>query len=166
MNTRTLGIGAAVVLAGAILAFGQKPAPAAKKRAPAAGPLVRLDLLAAARSGPLPFLRDIFLPQGPGAEGAAAIPVVLGGPVRPVPVPAVENPGDEAAAPPTARYVGFVRSQGRFMALVLIDGQAVALAEGDTAGAVGKVVKISAAEIEIQGADGKSLKFALEGERK
>jgi hypothetical protein len=94
------------------------------------------------------------------------MPVVLGGALRPVPVPAVENPADVAAAPPSVRYVGFVRSQGRFMALVLVDGQAGALAEGDMAGTVGKVVKITATEIEILGADGNSLKFALEGERK
>jgi hypothetical protein len=157
---------AAFVLAGTIFALGQKPAPDARKRAKDAAPVVRLDLLAVVRSGPTPFLRDIFQPQGPGAGGPAAMPVVLGGPVRPVIVPEGGNPADEAAALPNIRYVGFVRSKGRFLALVLIDGQAGALAEGDMAGAAGKIVKITAAEIEIQGADGKSLKFALEGERK
>ena len=158
--------GAAIVLAAAVFAGGQKPAPAAKKPAKAAGPLVRLDLLAAVRSGPTPFFRDIFLPQGPGSEGPAATPVVLGGSIRPGIVPAEENPAEGVAPLPAVRYVGFVRSQGRFLALVLVDGQAAALAEGESAGAAGKVIKITAAEIEIQGADGKSQKFALEGERK
>ena len=165
MNTRALKIGAAVVLAGAAFAVAQKPALEARKRAKDAGPLVRLDLLAAARSGPMPLLRDIFLPGGPGSEGPAAMPVTFGGPVRPVALPP-EPPAEEAIPVPLLHYVGFVRAQGRFLALVLIDGQAEALAEGDMAGTVGKVVKITAVEIEIQGADGKSLKFALEGERK
>lgn len=166
MNTRKMGLGAAAVLAAVVFAVGQKPAPDAKKPAKAAGPLVRLDLLAAVRSGPTPLLRDLFLPQGPGSEGSAAMPVVLGGPVRPGLVPAGENPAEGEAPPPVVRYVGFVRSQGRFLALVLIDGQAAALAEGEAAGAAGRIVKITAGEIEIQGADGKSQKFALEGERK
>jgi hypothetical protein len=159
-------MGTAVILAAAAFAVGQKPAPGVRKAAKDAGPLIRLDLLAAVRSGPMPLLRDIFLPRGPGSEGPAALPVALGGPVRPGAVPAIENPAEEAAPPPTVRYIGFVRSPSRFLALVLVDGQAAALAEGDTAGAAGKIVKITATEIEIQGADGKSLKFALEGERK
>jgi hypothetical protein len=166
MHIKKMGMGAAVVLAAAAFAVGQKPAPVAKTPAKVAEPLVRLDLLAAVRSGPTPFLRDLFLPQGPGSEGLAAMPAVLGDPVRPGLVPGGENPADEAAPPPVLRYVGFVRSQGRFLALVLIDGQAVALAEGEAAGAVGRIVKITAGEIEVQGADGKSQKFALEGERK
>ena len=166
MSIRALKIAAAFLLVLAVFALGQKPVPDAKKRSKDPGPLIRLDLLSTVRSGPLPLLRDIFLPRGPGSDGPGAMPVVLGGPVRPAIVPAGENPADEAALLPTIRYVGFVRSQGRFLALVLVDGQAAALAEGDLAGAAGKVVKISAAEIEIQGADGKSLKFALEGERK
>jgi hypothetical protein len=159
-------VGAAFVLAGAVFALGQKPAPDAKKRVKDAAPVIRLDLLAAVRSGPTPFLRDIFQPQGSAAGGPAAMPVVFGGPVRPVTVPTGETLAEDTAALPNVRYVGFVRSQGRFLALILVDGQAGALAEGDMAGTAGKVVKITAAEIEIQGADGKSLKFALEGERK
>jgi len=150
-------------------ASGQSAAPAAKKPAAAkpSGPLVRKDLLAARRAAPAPLRRDIFLPQGPGAES----PLVLASPMGARPRPAAataageEMPADEAPAV-AVRYVGFIRSQGKFLALVLIDGQAAALAEGEEAGAAGRLVRIAAAEIEIQGPDGKVQKVALEGERK
>ena len=168
MNTRKILVWGAAVLAAAVSGASQTHAPILKKPpvAKAAGPLVRKDLLASVRREAAPFRRDLFLPQGPGSESLNAMPGVLGGQVRPGIVPAGETPAEGEAPLPTVRYVGFVRAQGRFLALVLVDGQAAALAEGDTAGAAGKVVKITAVEIEIQGADGISLKFALEGERK
>jgi len=168
MNTRKILVWGAAILAAAAFGASQTSAPTLKKPpvAKAAGPLVRKDLLAALRSAAAPVRRDLFLPQELGSDALNAMPVVLGGAIRPGIVPAGENPVEGEAPPPTVRYVGFVRAQGRFLALVLVDGQAAALAEGETAGSAGKVVKITAAEIEIQGAEGKSLKFALEGERK
>jgi hypothetical protein len=165
MRTRTIAVFFGAVLAGASFASAQKTAPPAKKPAAAKpfGPLIRKDLLAALRTTPSPVRRNIFLPQGAGAP--IVLPAALGGRPRPAVAPEEETPVDEAP-PLIVRYVGFVRSQGKFLALVLVDGQAAALAEGDQAGAAGKVVRITAGEIEIQGSDGKSLKVPLEGERK
>ena len=167
MRTRAIAVVLGAVLAAASGASAQTAAPRAKKQAAArpSGPLIRKDLLASLRTVPSPVRRDIFLPQGPGAEAPLALPTLLGGRPRPAAAPVEEKPVDEAP-PVLVRYVGFIRSQGKFLALVLIDGQAAALAEGDLAGTVGKVVRIAAGEIEIQGADGKPLKIALEGERK
>jgi len=165
MRIRVIAVVLGAVLAAAPAASAQNAALPAKKPAAAkpSGPLIRKDLLAALRTAPASLRRDLFLPQGPGAP--LALPTLLGGRPRPAAAPVEEKPADEAP-PVLVRYVGFIRSQGKFLALVLIDGQAAALAEGDLAGTVGKVVRIAAGEIEIQGADGKPLKIALEGERK
>jgi hypothetical protein len=159
------------ILAAALAGFGLMAAPQsaapAKKAAPAkpSGPLLRKDLLAGARVGVSAVRRDIFLPQGPGAD----MPIVMSLPMgaRPRPVAADEEMTPAEEAPPVVfRYVGFIRAQGKFLALVLIDGQSAALAEGDPAGAAGRIVRIAANEIEILGPDGKSFKLPLEGERK
>ena len=167
MRIRVIAVVLGAVLAAAPAASAQNAALPAKKPAAAkpSGPLIRKDLLAALRTAPASLRRDLFLPQGPGAEAPLALPTLLGGRPRPAAAPVEEKPADEAP-PVLVRYVGFIRSQGKFLALVLIDGQAAALAEGDLAGTVGKVVRIAAGEIEIQGNDGKPLKIALEGERK
>ena len=49
------------------------------------------------------------------------------------------------------------------MALVLIDGQAQAVEEGDKVGAGYTVARITLKEIEIQAPDGTTLKFAWSG---
>jgi len=167
MRIRAIAVVLGAVLAATSGASAQTAAPRAKKQAAArpSGPLIRKDLLASLRTVPSPVRRDIFLPQGAGAETLLVLPTLPGGRPRPAAAPEEEKPAGEVAAV-VVRYVGFVRASGKFLALVLIDGQAAALAEGDEAGAAGKVIRIAAGEIEIQGADGKSLKLPLEGERK
>jgi hypothetical protein len=159
------------LLAAALAGFGlaavaQSGAPAKKAAAAKpSGPLLRKDLLAGVRVGVSPFRRDIFLPQGPGAGMPLVLASPMGAPPRPAASAVDEKPAEEA--PPVAvRYVGFIRAQGKFLALVLIDGQSAALAEGDEAGAAGRIVRIASNEIEILGPDGKSFKLPLEGERK
>lgn len=159
---------AAAALVGAGAAGSQTAAPSKKAAAAKpAGPVLRKDLLAGLRTVAAPVRRDIFMPQGPGAEA----PLVLASPMGARPrAAAPEAAGEQAPAedaPAVAvRYVGFIRSQDKYLALVLIDGQSAALAEGDQAGAAGRVVRIAATEIEILGPDGKTLKLPLEGERK
>jgi hypothetical protein len=156
-------------LAGAVLVlgFGQnKPSSGdTAAAAKATKPLIRMELLQKGDREAAFAKRDIFIPEnglGPGGTLSAS--------------PGVRRTkagaaGESAAPEPQAlslnvRYLGFIQTKQKMTALVLFEGQAVAVAEGDTLGSVWKVVKISAGLIEIQGEDGKSQTFALEGERK
>ena len=63
------------------------------------------------------------------------------------------------------RYIGFSRSAAsqKIVALVVVDGRAEAVAEGDTVGGGYKVVRITLKEIEILAPDGTTLQFAWTG---
>ena len=167
-----------LVLAAVLSASGQS-APARPGKggpAPVRGPLLRMDLLGRHPAVPVPVKRDPFVaggPSGEAAEGAMPRPGAgLSG--RPFPggrlggaKPGLEPPAEAPAEPAlNLRYVGFVRGKDRILALVLVNGQASAVGAGDILGDAWKVAAVTAAEIEIQGSDGATLKFALEGERK
>jgi hypothetical protein len=152
--------------AGLVLGFGQDKPPTAEKAAAAKAskPLIRMDLLQKGDRDAAFVKRDIFIPQSDlGLSGMlSASPGIR---------MAKAGAAGESAAEPQAlslnvRYLGFIQSKQKMTALVLFEGQAVAVAEGDALGPAWKVVKISAGLIEIQGEDGKSQTFALEGERK
>jgi hypothetical protein len=153
--------------AGLVLGFGQDKPPTAEKAAAAKAskPLIRMDLLQKGDRNAAFVKRDIFIPQSDlGLSGTLSAPPG----VRMAKAGAA---GESAAPEPQAlslnvRYLGFIQSKQKMTALVLFEGQAVAVAEGDALGPAWKVVKISAGLIEIQGEDGKSQTFALEGERK
>jgi Tfp pilus assembly protein PilP len=146
-------------LAAAGLAAGQTvPAPAVKKELP---PLIRRDLIpAAARTFP-PLKRDPFSAQI-FAGNETAVPAGGGGfaGIPPEVKPAEEPP---PILPVAFRFVGYIKSSAGLVGLVLFQGQALAVREGDEAGPGWKVVRITAKEIEIQGPDGKTQVFPLEG---
>ena len=62
------------------------------------------------------------------------------------------------------RYIGFVRSGQRMVALVIFQGEALAVAEGELIAEGITVKKIEVEEIEVVGPDSKSSTFLLEGE--
>jgi len=62
------------------------------------------------------------------------------------------------------RYIGYVRSGKKMVALVIFQGEAFAVAEGEEIEAGVTVIKILPEEIEVTGLDSKSSRFPLEGE--
>ena len=171
-NRLPLGFG--LLLSCALLALGQAKPARAKKTDPdmVEGRLIRMDLLER-RDEPLAAAkRDPFVP-GARFDFPASTPMQqgpgMGGFRQGMPgfkrdtEPAAETPPEPAV---NIRYVGFIQGREKLLALVLFNGQAVAVSAGEALGDVWKVVKITSEELEIQGPDGASLKFALEGERK
>jgi len=166
--------GSALVLAAAVLALGQAKPARTKKTDPdmVTGRLLRMDLLERNEGPFVGAKRDPFIP-GPfiPASSGTPMPGSRAGFQPTLPAPGI-RPGMEAdegaLAEPVVnvRYVGFIQGKERLLALVLFNGQAVAVAAGETLGDIWKVARINAVEIEIQGPDGVPLKFALEGERK
>jgi hypothetical protein len=128
-------------------------------------PLIRKDLLLKKENRRAEPKRDLFSRQ-----------MILGSEGTPQAVPQVkdaissdEKPGIESGPPLlTMHYIGFShnRTKQKYIALVLFEGQVRAVSEGEMLGPNWKVLKITAGEIEVQGDDGKSQKFGLEGERR
>ncbi len=151
------------------LAFGlsqDKTSPAEKPGAlKVQKSLIRVDLLQKKERAAAFAKRDIFVPNT-SAEPTAAPSLTEEGkrPSMNQGEGAVPAASQEAAL--NLRYIGYIQAKSKFIALVLFEGQAVAVGEGDMLGSAWKVAKIAAGEIEIQGLDGKSQMFALEGERK
>jgi hypothetical protein len=163
-----------LILAAALSALSQTKPPRGKKTDPdmVTGPLLRMSLLER-KDAPFPGAkRDLFIPGVTAVEQPALPHFGARPPVQPgMTVPGVKP--DAAAAetlppepPVNIRYVGFIQGKEKFLALVLFNGLAVAVGPGETLGEIWKVARVAAAEIEIQGPDGSTLKFALEGERK
>ncbi len=154
----------AAVLAGVLLAAGvaagEKP-DAAKKPAPP--PLVRMDLLMTRPADPAAPIRDIFSPgRAVAPTGSVAVPDIPGG----------EEPG--LAGSPEAVpeepvldlvYIGWVTSGHKIVALIISEGQTIAVVEGEEIVPGLKVDKIGPDRIEVVGPDGKRTSVPVQGEQ-
>jgi len=153
---------AAAILAGAILAAGlaaEEKAVAAKKPAPP--PLVRVDLLKTLPPDTAAPIRDIFSP------GRAVAP----------PESDPETPdedesdleGSEEAVPgkPVLDlvYIGWVTSGRKVVALVMSEGQTLAVVEGEEIVPGLKVDKIGPDRIEVIGPGGERTSVPVQGEQ-
>jgi hypothetical protein len=163
---------AALVL---VLASGLCPAqaptePAAKKEAaPAVKSLIRKDLLQVNKQDAAPPLRNIFAPRsGSGRPAGTALP---GKPVPEVDLPEADETAaaDETAEAPPAltvnlRYIGYIESPHRLVALVIFEGLAIAVVEGDAVGEGIRIGKVTNRQVEVILPDSSTRTFLLEGE--
>jgi len=133
--------------------------------------LIRMDLLRLAQEESKPFGRNIFAP-GP-ARGAPSPPGAPGSQISPErQIPAdFQSQGEELRTEVIApafsvnlRYVGFIVSARRLIALVILEGQALAVAEGEVVSEGVRIGRISVDEIEVVLPDSSRRKFPLEGE--
>jgi len=156
-----------------VLAAGLCPAQTPTKEAPKkeavkeVKSLLRKDLLQINRQDVAPPIRNIFAPRaGSSRPGETALP---GGPLPTVDLPAVDEPAetDETAEVPPAltvnlRYIGYVESPRRLVALVLFEGLAIAVVEGDVVGEGIRIGKITSREIDVILPDSSTRTFSLE----
>ncbi|GEM_PF-1481311 len=160
----------ALLLAAAALGFGQEAKPASKASPPA---LLRMENLRPRQSPPAPAKRDIFSPGGflAPAGSASGFRPEAGGAGRPAGErgAAGETEAAEAEAPPAPAYIlrfvgySFNASRNRTVGLILLDGSARAVMEGDELPHGLKIVRVGRDMIEVQEADGNVLTFSLEG---
>ena len=131
--------------------------------------LVRRDLLTLKKTEAAPPKRNIFAPRiGPSRPAEAA------GPAQPQPAPDFSAGGEPAEAKETApappvitvdlRYIGFIVSARRLVALVIFEGQAIAVVEGDVVGEGIRVGKVNREQVEVVLPDSSTRTFSLEGE--
>jgi hypothetical protein len=130
--------------------------------------LVRLDLLNLSREETSPPKRNIFTPASSAARTPAADVAAAGLSEDPFQAEQGGTPAVQAQGPPTLtvnlRYVGFVVSSDRCVALIILEGQAVAVTEGEVVAEGLRVGKITTEEIEVVLPDSSVRKYSLEGE--
>ena len=144
-------------LAGGFPASGQdKPGPSS---GPAVESLIRKDLLGRTRPAEVRPRRNIFIRNGgpvveaPPAESPRAKPEV----------PA--TPGQPEATEPDIRFVGCVLTARQTVAIVIVDGQALAVAEGDRLADVFTVQEISPEALTLVDAQGQTRTISIRGEK-
>jgi hypothetical protein len=122
--------------------------------------LIRKDLLRPPRVADVRPRRNIFV--GGGATS------VLPGPPSNFVQSQAETPSNESGAEsvgPDIRYVGCVVTPRRTVAIILVDGQALAVAEGDQVAAIFTVQKISPQALDLADGDGQRRTISIEGEK-
>lgn len=159
-KTFAAGLAAAVALSGFLLPRAEEKAPDRPQS------LIRKDLLAAEPAPDLVPRRNIFVP---GSEFLPA-PSADMGPLQGTPssAAAAQTAGpktDTAGAAISLTYVGYIRSDRRMIALVLVSGQALAVAEGEEIIPGFRVSKVTPAFLEVKGPEASTRTFTLEGER-
>jgi hypothetical protein len=186
MKTSRLSV-VALILLGAASLFAQAPAtPQPAKKAPEekpVPPLIRRDLLQKPPVEAAPPKRNIFSPRSGEAGAPAPLAPGIGG-VGPgtaglLPTNLDGAPGDTAAlasGQPTAapaftvdlRYIGYVDSQRthKIIGLVVFQGQARAVMEGEVISEGIRIGKISRENIEVIVPDSSTRTFSLEGEER
>jgi len=131
--------------------------------------LLRKDLLQIRKQDAAPPLRNIFAPRaGSSRPGDGALPG------RPLPAMDFQAADESAEADETAeappvitvdlRYIGFIESPRRLVALVIFEGRAVAVVEGDVVGEGIRIGKVTRQQIEVVLPDSSTRTFSLEGE--
>jgi len=152
-----LGLLAWAALTGIFPAAAQdKPHPSS---APAVGSLIRKDLLGRGRPADVRPRRNIFIRNGGPASEAPPADVS-----RPIPEPPV-SPAQPAAVEPDIRFVGCVVTARKAVAIVLVEGQALAVAEGDRLAEVFTVQKISPEALALVDDQGQTRTISIRGEK-
>jgi hypothetical protein len=130
--------------------------------------LVRMDLLNFPKGETSPPKRNIFAPASSSARPPVAAVPTAGLPEAPFQSEQGGTPVSQEQPPATLtvnlRYVGFVVSSDRFVALIILEGQAVAVVEGEVVAEGLRIGKITSEEIEIVLPDSSVRKYSLEGE--
>ncbi len=137
--------------------------PSAQKEVPSS--LVRKDLLKPTRKPLSPPLRNIFTRQRVSSSGerggilGAERQLASGGRTG----RAGSNKGNKEFSI-NVKYIGYVNSEERVIALIILGGEAYAVASGDLLEGGIHVGEITPEDIEVIGPDSESNKVKLEGE--
>ncbi len=164
-----------VIIAAVVLAVGSgagqsRSRPSTKPTPPEeTNSLLRMDLLRLPQEEMTPPLRNIFAP-GTRANPPQDIALQQAQELAP------DDQGGETSAlteggttaPPvmtvSLRYIGFIESSVRMIALVVFEGQPIAVVEGEVVGEGIRVGKITREQVEIILPDSSTRLFSLEGE--
>jgi hypothetical protein len=163
MRNRILGLFLAVFAVIFLQAHSQQETPKKDKaqKANLRASFIRMDLLRAEKKPLPPAPRSIFI------AGRSRYPNIDTARLQEEIERIEEEGGVQREHSPEyldLRYIGYVRSGKRIIALVIYQGEALAVAVGEMIAEGITVKKIGQEEIEVVGPDSKSSMFLLEGE--
>jgi hypothetical protein len=144
--------------------------PAAKKSAVVEGKsLLRMDLIQLRPREMAPLKRNIFAPQMGANRPVDIVPQGGQQPASGAQEGDASAPSGEAAsAPPVMtinlRYIGFIESSRRMIALVVFEGRTLAVLEGEVVSEGIRIGKITREQVEVILPDSSTRMFSLEGE--
>lgn len=131
--------------------------------------LIRKDLLQLRTPQAAPPKRNIFAPRSGPNLPAETVPAN-----QPQPAAGFSAADDSAEAKETVeappvitvnlRYIGFIKSPRRLVALVIFEDRAEAVVEGDVVGEGIRIGKVNREQIEVILPDSSTRTFSLEGE--
>jgi len=128
--------------------------------------LIRKDLLKEKPGEIVPPRRDIFSPRtGFAPSDFSQLGEFVEG--RATDAGRLETPSAMKPAEPSLElsYIGYVRSAHKMIALIILDGQAMAVSEGEEVLPGVKVGKVAPDRIDFTGPGAKRLSFPLQGEQ-
>jgi hypothetical protein len=124
--------------------------------------LVRLDLLVFPEQKPERSQRNIFTVRISGGRESGMDNVLSNS--ENIERTETGQPGDQARLSVYLKYMGYVKSGPKITALIVFEGEALAVEKGDMIALELQVVEITTEEIEVMGPDRQALKFPLEGD--
>jgi|GEM_PF-881327 len=123
--------------------------------------LVRKDLLFEKSERLNPPKRNIFSPLKKRKSGAGPVSEEVEGEFR---KGASKSKMNALEIIPDIRYIGYITSSHKIVALIIFEGEALAVEEREKISSDIKIGKISLKEIEIIDSESKIRKYSLEGE--
>lgn len=155
-----------LIVCSALLLFGriQEEAEKTEPMKGSENSFIRMDLLSKGKK-PLPSpMRNIFTVRNTRASEEFS-PEALEERMKEIRGEQnIQEKSEKSIPPLNLRYLGYVLSGRRTVGLVVFNGEALAVLEGELLTEDFAVGRISHEEIEILGPDSKSVMFALEGE--
>jgi len=126
--------------------------------------LIRKDLLFEEREKLGPPTRNIFSAFSGRSPQTESLPEEAGiSPKSPL-LSRVDSDGHSEEDKPYLKYIGFVKSGQKIIALVILEGEALAVIENEMIGEEIRVGKVTSEEIELIGANSQKWIYSLEGE--
>ena len=172
MKNRTLLCGTLLALF-VLLNFAGQNEPPSQKEIPdqeLRTSYIRKDLLynPAGEEDMPPPLRNIFSPRRPGSPGAGGnySGIAPNNPEVDTSEDEIEAAEEDFSVVLDIRYIGHIRSQVRTVALILFEGEAMAVKAGEIIAEDVRIVKITPTEIEYMGPDSLTKTVTLEGEER
>jgi Tfp pilus assembly protein PilP len=126
--------------------------------------LIRKDLLFEKREKLSPPRRNIFSPLAEGQVQAETLPQEVGISQKGSSPSREDSEVYSDGAKPDLRYIGYVKSGQKIIALIFFEGEALAVEESEMISAGLRVGKVTSEEIELIDASSQKWKYSLEGE--
>jgi hypothetical protein len=126
--------------------------------------LIRKDLLIGKKEKLSPPRRNIFSPHAVSKTQAESLPEEVKASQQTPSESREDSEGYSEGTKPDLNYLGYVKSGQKIIALIIWEGEALAVIENEMISTEIRVGKVTSEEIELESASSQKWKYSLEGE--